>query len=528
MKYINFKRYKFSTIFKNLNIKRDYFSKFFKFIDLKFYYRNYILKLFKYFISRLNLNIDISFLKNKYFLIHFPLFIIFFGFLYLMIPTFYNYEKSKIEKVICKDYNFTCEIRGEASYRFYPTPRIVVNDLVVKDPGNKKNILIDSKYVAIKLSIKNLLAKEKHKFKEININEFEFYFNLKELENYKRTFLRKLYFIPANFKKGKIIFLDGNDYIATIDNAKINFEFNKDDSLASILSGKFLDDDLYISFDKDKDSIDAIIKMMNNNLLVKLNFISSDDKKNILKGNSLIKKDKTRLTSVFEYQDNKIIIKNSNLKNMFMEGRLQGIIKILPFFDFDLELDLNNINFTKLNSYFLSLSAQEQKDFFNVNNKINGKLNLSATKVYSSYNLIKSFESRIKLNNGSILIQQLLFSMGKLGAGDIVGAINNDQKINKFKYEGNIFVDNQKKFQNKFGIYNKSTISDSFFVSGNFDLKNIRNNFYEISNKKKLSNEDVNFIEKEFNDILLSDGYNYLFAFPKFKEFLKSVAVETE
>ena len=172
------------------------------------------------------------------------------------------------------------------------------------------------------------------------------------------------------------------------------------------------------------------------------------------------------------------------------------------------------------------MDENNQKNFFNINRKINGKLALSSDKIYSKYNLVKSFESRIKFNNGNILVEQFLFNLGKLGAADISGAINNDKKFTHFKYESNVFIDNQKKFLSKFGIYNKKSIPPSLFVSGNFDLNNIKTSFYEISDNEKLANEDVNFIEEDFNDFMLTDGYENLFRFPKFVEFVKSITSE--
>ena len=74
--------------------------------------------------------------------------------------------------------------------------------------------------------------------------------------------------------------------------------------------------------------------------------------------------------------------------------------------------------------------------------------------------------------------------------------------------------------------YNKQTIPTNLFVSGIFDLENIRISFYEISNDKKLNREDVDYIEREFNDLMLEDGYTNLFYFPIFKEFLKSIVIE--
>ena len=209
-----------------------------------------------------------------------------------------------------------------------------------------------------------------------------------------------------------------------------------------------------------------------------------------------------------------------------MDGKLEGNINFLPYFDFSLDFILNSINFTRIYNYFLSLDEKEQKNLFKISNKINGKINFSADKVYSKHNLVKSFESRMKFYNGNVKIEQLLVSLGKLGATDIVGTLNNDDKYSNLKFESNIFVDNQKKFLSKFGIYKKKNLSSNLFISGNLDLQKIRASFYEISDDKKLNTEDINFVESEFNDLMLEKGFLYLFDFPKFKVFLKSVINE--
>ena len=196
------------------------------------------------------------------------------------------------------------------------------------------------------------------------------------------------------------------------------------------------------------------------------------------------------------------------------------------FFISNLESNLNTMNFTKLYNHFLALDEEEKEAIFKINNKINGKLNLSADKIYSKYGLVNSFESRLKFNNGNIFIEQFLMNLGKLGASDVLGSINNDKKYTNFKFESNIFVDNKKKFLSKFGIYNKEKISSNLFVQGNFDLENIRTSFYEISDEKKFNTEDINFIESEFNDLMLENDFEDLFNFQKFKVFLKSIRDE--
>ena len=120
MKYINIKRYKFSTVTRSLANLLDSILDFLKFINFKKIY-NYIydikynLKNFSKKLHPRNYNLTIfikkiRIKKNNFISLHIPIFIIFFGFLYFAIPIFYNYDKSNITKAICKNKNIDCEI----------------------------------------------------------------------------------------------------------------------------------------------------------------------------------------------------------------------------------------------------------------------------------------------------------------------------------------------------------------------------------------------------------------------------------
>ena len=516
-KSIKFIIYDFLKIYKLIDPRRLDFKKVYKYLDIR-----------RYDFYRINKKINLT--NYKYVPIYFVVFVIFMGFVYVVIPKFYSYDKSKIAKTVCINQNVECLIKGKVYYSFYPTPRIKIKDLIINDLFEKKDTLMTVKNTAIKLSIKNLLVKEKHKFKKIKFNNFEINLNSKNFKEYKNIFIKKINLIPITFAKGQIIFFDGKNYVATINNANLYLKFMQD-SIDAILKGKFLNDDIYVNLNSkvvdSKSFTDIILKMSNINFLTKVNFINSEKDKNIRNGNLLIKKGKNRITAVFDYKDNELVINKSNLRNTFLDGKLEGKITFLPYFNFNLDINLDSINFTKLYNYLLALDAKKQKNLFKINNKINGKFSLSSDKIYSSYNLVKSIESRVKFNNGNILIEQFLINLGKLGASDLLGTINNDKKFTNFRFESNIFVDNQKKFLSKFGIFNKKDLPSNFFVSGNFDLENLRASFYEVSGSEKLSNDDINFIEQEFNDFMLEDGLESLFLFPKFKEFIKSITSET-
>ena len=97
------------------------------------------------------------------------------------------------------------------------------------------------KNTVIKLSIKNLLTKEKHKFRKIKFNNFEINLNSKNFKKYKNIFIKKINLIPITFEKGQIIFFDGKDYVTTISDTNLNLKFIQN-SINAILKGKFLND----------------------------------------------------------------------------------------------------------------------------------------------------------------------------------------------------------------------------------------------------------------------------------------------
>ena len=251
-----------------------------------------------------------------------------------------------------------------------------------------------------------------------------------------------------------------------------------------------------------------------------------DINKKTISGDFIFKKNKNNLSAFYDYKNDKITIKKANLKNEFLDGKFTGEIVFNPHFNFNLDINLSGVNFNKLYNFLVSLDEISQQNIFKVNKKINGLLNLSANKIYSKFDLVDSFETQLKFINGSISIDRLLLNLGKLGATDITGTIKNNEKFSILKFENNIFIDNQKYFYRKFGIFNKKDISSNLYIPGNLDLINLKVLIDEISTDKKIPEEDIVFIQKEFNDLLLGEGYASLLNFLKLKEFVKLVLSE--
>ena len=541
MKYINFKRYKFSTVKEYLNFKRYKFLKVFNLrkynfqaLNGYFNFKKYkLLKIYKIFdLKEYKFNKilrKINYKNYKYLFIYFLVFIALTFLIYLSIPSFYNYNKSNIESVICKNLNINCQIKGKVNYSFFPSPRIKLKNFIIKDFSDNNKTLGKIENVAIKISIYNLLDKNKFKFTNIKLENAKINLDLNNLSKYKDFFKKKFKSRPINLKEGEINFFEGKKFITSINKTSIKYDFDNKKH-KTVLKGNFLGDQIYvknINYKNDENLKNILIfKLLELQLYSKVQILNPSIDNDTMNGNFLFKKNKNRITAIFNYKDDQIIIKHANVRNTFLEGKLQGIVKFLPHFGFDLNLDLNIINFNRLHNVLVNLSDQNKKKIFKINKKINGKLNLTADKIFSRHTLINSIESRIRFNNGDILFEQLLLSLGKFGAADIIGIIKDDEKFINFKFENNIFLDNLKRFYNKFGIFNKENASSNLFVAGNLDLVNLKMRFNEISNDEKFNEEEVEYIEKEFNDLLLENGYTSLFNFKIFKEFIKSIVSE--
>ena len=202
MKYSKFKRYKFSTIIKNIHSARYKFYRIYKLINLRKYnfsgIYNYIdprrynfSKIYKY------LNIK----RYKYIKIYVVGLIIFSIATYLSIPAFFNFEKSKMESVICKDFKIKCSIQGKINYSFFPSPRIKLKDFIIQDPSNVGKNLATVEDVVLKISPYNLSNKKKINITKIELINAEIDFDLDKFNDYKIFYSKKFNSLPVNLKK---------------------------------------------------------------------------------------------------------------------------------------------------------------------------------------------------------------------------------------------------------------------------------------------------------------------------------------
>ncbi len=531
MKYFNFKRYKFFPKINTYYIKTFISNKIKKYLQFKLYNFN---KLPKYFYSSISDSFKVfrRFTDKKlkylsYYLLGFFIFVIF---TYLSLPFFYTFNKSNIQNAICQKTKLKCIIESNISYSFFPSPRIKFDNFLVKDIVNNNKNLAKITNVEVMIPIFNLHNKSKFGFNKVKFKDSIIDFNLENLQEYKNFFTKKLYSNKIIFKGGSISFSDGKKFVTSI--KKINLKYIKTKNKTKVIfKGKIIDESIYVNYkennNKEKKPKNFIFKLDKLGFLAKIDMFGDQLKtKKLITGNALLKQDKNKITALFDYKDDRIFIKHSNLRTAFLDGKSDGEIILLPYFDFNLNFNLNSVNFNKLVSSLISLSKEEKRKLFRINKKINGTANISINKIFSRHTLIHALESELRFINGNIILERVLLDLGKIGAADLSGAVKNGKNFSNFQFDSNIFIDNLKKLFSKFGIYNEKKIPHSLFVSGSFDLQNLLMRINEITGEEKFKEADLSYIQSEFNQILLENGYASLFNFKNLKTFFKSINID--
>ena len=149
MKYINFKRYKFSTILKNINLRRYNFLKVNRYLNYLNRYLNYkrynFRSFYKYFDIRQyklpKIYRYINYEKIKIIPLYILGLTIILALIYLSVPIFFTYNKLYVSKTLCSDLKVKCEIKGKIHYGFIPYPKLKAKELVIYDLVDKDKIL---------------------------------------------------------------------------------------------------------------------------------------------------------------------------------------------------------------------------------------------------------------------------------------------------------------------------------------------------------------------------------------------------
>ena len=474
-------------------------------------------KIIRLWLNKLKLNKSQNYLNKRTISIGITTFFVLTILFYFLKPVYFDYQGNKklLQNKINSVFKLKMDIDGKISYKIFPTPRILVENVRLNFiQSNKKKIKIKKLYILISpinlnnfenIDLKKILVKDQQL--KIHPNNFKKYFNYLTLHKEKTLIFKNsdLFFIDA--QGNKVVFNNGYYKEKLSDNKhkiessaifaknKINVKF-----LNRIGSEKYLK----ISIPDLKQSLDINFDKESN-----LSFLSGELKLRFLE---------TLLLLNFKGKED-FKITNSFLRNKFLNSKINGKISFKDNFYFDFDLDINRIDLRKLLLYYPIFQTG------GVSKKINGKLNIINKNTDSFFGNIKDSKMILTFENGDIKIKD--FSAKIMNSTDIKSNIsilqNNKKAIIQFSISLN--TKDPVKFFRKFGLYNFNNSPTSFLVNGNIDINGKKINFREVvrDNNQRINNKEILIMEKAFNRYVLSEGIMGLFDFFKIKKFAQEI-----
>ena len=436
---------------------------------------------------------------------------------YFLRPVYFDYQEDKklFENKINTIFKLKMNIDGNISYKIFPTPRILaenVNLNFVK--SNKRKIKIKKLYILISpanlnnfqnINPKKILVKNQEL--KIHPTNFKKYFNYLTLHKEKTLVFKNSDFFFIDAQGNKVIFNNTNykekfsknnhqiESTLTFAQNKINIKFlNRLDSEKYLkIKIPSLKQSLDITFDKESnlDFLSGELKLKFLETFLLLNFKGKEDFK----------------------------ISNSFLRNKFLNSKIDGNISFKDNFYFDFNLGINQINLRKLLLYYPTFQTG------GVSKKINGKLNIINKSTDSFFGNIKDSKMILIFENGDIKIKN--FSAKIMNNAEIKSNIsileNNKKPIIKFSI--NFFTKDPVKFFRKFGFYDSDKSPTSFFINGNIDIKGKKINLREVikNSNERINDKEILIMEKAFNSYVLDQGIMGLFDFFKIKKFAQEI-----
>ncbi len=474
-------------------------------------------KIIRLWLNKLKLNKSQNYLNKRTISIGITTFFVLTILFYFLKPVYFDYQGNKklLQNKINSVFKLKMDIDGKISYKIFPTPRILVENVRLNFiQSNKKKIKIKKLYILISpinlnnfenIDLKKILVKNQQL--KIHPNNFKKYFNYLTLHKKKTLIFKNSDFFFVDAQGNKVVFNNGNYKEKLSDNEhkiESNAIFSKNKINVKFLNRIGSEKYLKISIPDLKQSLDINFDKESN-----LSFLSGELKLRFLE---------TLLLLNFKGKED-FKITNSFLRNKFLNSKINGKISFKDNFYFDFDLDINRIDLRKLLLYYPIFQTG------GVSKKINGKLNIINKNTDSFFGNIKDSKMILTFENGDIKIKD--FSAKIMNSTDIKSNIsilqNNKKAIIQFSISLN--TKDPVKFFRKFGLYNFNNSPTSFLVNGNIDINGKKINFREVvrDNNQRINNKEILIMEKAFNRYVLSEGVIGLFDFFKIKKFAQEI-----
>jgi hypothetical protein len=433
-------------------------------------------------------------------------------FLFLITPSFFNYEKKSenFKRHLIKYYDIEISKYEGLEYQLFPLPNFEFTNLSIKfDTSpvelNVKKLKIYPKLLSI-YNDKNFQSnKIVFKNSEIILKTSDFNFFIKKVFTQKN----KIYLKDLNIK-----IYDKINLLASLNNIKFtNFGFKK-----NIVEGDILGKEFRIKINKSLNNIN--FKLNKSGINFNINLEKNSDK-NSLNGVFKSKILSTNLKFDFNYDQKSLNIYNSFFRSKNLSFKNNSSITFEPFLDSNSNFKIEDIDvkiFNKLNLEKLLIHK-------NILKKINSKNKVNFNSKKFSYNLIDKLDLKFDLAYGRLNYSKNFFLSDNIFK--CKGSINLLDEFPLLFFDCMINSKSKRDLLKKFDInIKKNNKLFNLRVKGNLSVINNKINFKEISmnNNYKASNTDLNYFKEKFENILFEDNFIKIFNLKKIKEFILEIS----
>mgnify|MGYP005992732627 FL=1 len=433
-------------------------------------------------------------------------------FLFLITPSFFNYEKKSenFKRHLIKYYDIEISKYEGLEYQLFPLPNLEFTNLSIKfDTSpvelNVKKLKIYPKLLSI-YNDKNFQSnKIVFKNSEIILKTSDFNFFIKKVFTQKN----KIYLKDLNIK-----IYDKINLLASLNNIKFtNFGFKK-----NIVEGDILGKEFRIKINKSLNNINFKLNKSGINFNINL---EKNSNKNSLNGVFKSKILSTNLKFDFNYDQKSLNIYNSFFRSKNLSFKNNSSITFEPFLDSNSNFKIEDIDvkiFNKLNLEKLLIHK-------NILKKINSKNKVNFNSKKFSYNLIDKLDLKFDLAYGRLNYSKIFFLSDNIFK--CKGSINLLDEFPLLFFDCMINSKSKRDLLKKFDInIKKNNKLFNLSVKGNLSVINNKINFKEISmnNNYKASNTDLNYFKEKFENILFEDNFIKIFNLKKIKEFILEIS----
>ena len=430
--------------------------------------------------------------------------------IFLIIPNFLNYEKKieTIKSYLLKNYNI--EILNYEKIRFESLfiPKIKIENVLINFDQSGNSLRVKSLKIYPKLfSIYNYKNFDSNK---IDFKDNQISLEVSELKSFTNIFLKQKKKI--NLDNLELSISDKKKTIIKLKNIKFaNFGYRE-----NLITGTVFEKKFKIEIENDLKNID--FELLKSGVTASIDF-NTKSKANLISGVLKSKILNTNFKFSFDYNDKKLKIYNSYLrnKNLILNG--ESLIVLKPFLDFNSKFNVEKINlqiFKKVNLNMLL----SQKDIIK---KINSKNELYFKSNKFSRNVLNGLNLKIDLAYGRLnYIKNFSINENFFQCN---GNINFLEEYPLLFFDCSIISSDKKKLLKELSIKTKNSETLSLKVIGNLSIVNKKINFKNILvNDVALAKEDLNYYKNTFENILLQNGFIEIFSLKKIKKFIKEIS----